>query len=74
MRTGIVLGVIALLCIIYIGMMALASNGWGYLGYGGFNQGSSFFYFNSTREYVTRPSVRNGSVRSRRSGGFSGGK
>ena len=50
-----------ILGIIYLSLISLASNGYGYMGYYGYHRGSSFWYFGGPSTYYDR-NVRGGST------------
>ena len=52
---------ITILGAVYFSLMPPASNGYGYMGYRGYNSGPSFWYFGGPSTYYGR-SVRGGSV------------
>ena len=58
------IGLSVVIAIFYFTLMIFARNGYGYMGYGGYNSGPSFWYFGGTNSYYDR---------SFRSGGMSGG-
>lgn len=58
LKTGITL---ALLALVYLGLFSCSSNGYGYAGYNGYDNGPSFWYFGGPRYYPSR-SVRNQSL------------
>ncbi len=64
-----------ILLIIYLGCMPFARNGYGYMGYHGFNHGPSFFYWGGPRVNHNR-NIRSGSIggSSTRGGGPNSGK
>lgn len=61
--------------IIYLVLLPVASNGYGYMGYGGYYRGPSFWYWDGPEVYHDR-STRSGSVSgtSRLGGGPGSGK
>lgn len=61
--------------IIYIYLIPLASNGYGYMGYHGYHRGPSFWYWGDADIYYDR-NARNGSVSgpNSRGGGPGSGK
>lgn len=68
------LAVIAL-AMLYFGLFPVASNGFGYAGYGGYHHGPSFWYWGGPR-YYPGSSVRAGSLTGpgARGGGIHAGK
>jgi hypothetical protein len=50
-----------ILGVIYLALLPLASNGYGYTGYRGYHGGPSFWYFGGPTTYH-EPSNRNGSI------------
>lgn len=73
--TKTVVGVIAGAVIVYVLLFALAREGYGYAGYGGWHRGPSFWYWGGATTYH-EPSVRLGSVGgpAHLGGGLHGGK
>ena len=65
----------AILGLIYLVLLGYARNGYGYMGYGGYHSGPSFWYFGGPRIYTNR-STRGGSLggMSTRGGGPGSGK
>ena len=75
-QRGVTLVALVFLLLV-IGMFALAfyysSKGWGYVGYYGYHQPYSSFYWGSPRTHYQSPSIRNGSINgSRHVGGGPG--
>ena len=55
-----VLTTAAILGVLYLAFLPLASNGYGYMGYHGYHHSPSFFYWGGPNIYYDR-SIRNGS-------------
>ena len=75
MSSNLIVGMAVILTVIYIALLPLAGNGYGYMGYNGFYRGPSFFYWGGARTYHGRD-MREGSLGgpSMRGGGPSSGK
>jgi hypothetical protein len=50
------------LSVIYAFLLYVSINGWGYMGYNGYHEGPSFWYFNSNVGYYPEPSLRDRSL------------
>ncbi len=69
------IGVAAVLAIIYFSLFSMATNGYGYMGYHGYNSGPSFWYWGGTRSYYDRSFRSNRlNASSTRGGGPGSGK
>lgn len=66
---------VVILVVVFVITLLFSLRGWGYMGYGGYHRGPSFWYWGGPTVYHDR-SVRNGSYGStgHRGGGISGGK
>lgn len=73
-RTTIIVGLV--LTLIYFGLFSCSTDGYGYMGYDGYDSDPSFFYWGGTGYYYPSQTVRSGSPGGPgvRGGGFRGGK
>lgn len=75
-QSGVALtGLVVAMAVVYIFVLIISVNGWGYMGYNGYHRGPSFMYWGGPDIHHEK-SVRDGSVGgpNSRGGGFSGGK
>lgn len=72
----IVLGGMAVIAVLYLGLFAFSARGYGYPGYGGYHAGPSFWYWGGPRYHYPSTTVRDGSIGGpgRTGGGIGGGK
>jgi hypothetical protein len=69
------IGLIVSMAVVYFLLLMISMRGWGYIGYGGYNRGPSFWYWGGPNIHHS-PSTRDGSLGgpNNRGGGYSGGK
>lgn len=72
---GAIFGISLFILVLYIFLAMFARNGWGYMGYFGYYNGPSYWYWHDTSYYYDKSS-RNGSISgtNQRGGGPGRGK
>lgn len=72
---GLLIGAVVVIAVIYFGLFFFSTRGYGYPGYRGYSQGSSFWYWGGPRYYYPSRTVRTGSIGGPgRTGGIRAGK
>ena len=73
---GFLTSLLVVLVILFAGALYLSTAGWGYMGYGGYHHGPSFWYVGGPQYVHQGQSIREGSLGSpgHRGGGLRGGK